>query len=385
MRYLRILLPLLALLWAPCAGSSLWAGSSAAAEGIEDEHKEEAPAEEAEAGDSGQALSEEAEEPHSYPLIGLSTHVLSYGKNGALCGIPPFVAGRWPAGGECPVADNQNGLERPGYVFVGWNTKANGSGQYYAPGSRFRFANADVQLCAQWEPETDLFCPYMEHWETELRKLDRLSTPRNSIIAVGSSTMRFWKNVAQDLDLPVANRAFGGSTSANQICAMMRLVIPYRPKMIIYYCGDNDLWSPTADPYKPVRNFIYYATELHGILPAARILYIGIKPSIQRWPEYSLAEKANAAIAAWAELHPYVSVVDPGKALLDAAGMPRPELYVPDRLHLSAQGYQILASAVRPIAQKIWAELGQKSPSSAGKPLSAPSPHGKSLRVPSRP
>ena len=47
---------------------------------------------------------------------------------------------------------------RPGYQFIGWNTKENGSGQSYDPGLKFNMPAENIELYAQWEevafPET---------------------------------------------------------------------------------------------------------------------------------------------------------------------------------------------------------------------------------------
>ena len=43
-----------------------------------------------------------------------------------------------------------NRYERPGYIFTGWNTDANGTGTSYAAGADFSFAT-DLTLYAQWQ------------------------------------------------------------------------------------------------------------------------------------------------------------------------------------------------------------------------------------------
>ncbi|MFM1778885.1 MAG: hypothetical protein RIS51_30, partial [Actinomycetota bacterium] len=46
---------------------------------------------------------------------------------------------------------NPRAFARPGYVFYGWNTAADGSGTWYSDMDHYSFA-ADVTLYAQWEP-----------------------------------------------------------------------------------------------------------------------------------------------------------------------------------------------------------------------------------------
>ena len=63
--------------------------------------------------------------------------------------------------------------------------------------------------------------------------------PKNSILFIGSSIFRQWKNLKEHMDpLPVFNRAFGGSRTADVLYYMDQVVLPYSPKLIVYYCGE---------------------------------------------------------------------------------------------------------------------------------------------------
>ena len=41
--------------------------------------------------------------------------------------------------------------------------------------------------------------------------------------------------------VPVLNRGFGGSTLADVVQYMDRIVLRYRPRLVVLYAGDNDL------------------------------------------------------------------------------------------------------------------------------------------------
>jgi uncharacterized repeat protein (TIGR02543 family) len=73
----------------------------------------------------------------------------SYDANGATGGAPPATVGR-TATSTVTVA-GQGGMERYAYVFTGWNTAANGSGDAYAAGSSYpNMPPREVVLYAQW-------------------------------------------------------------------------------------------------------------------------------------------------------------------------------------------------------------------------------------------
>lgn len=65
-------------------------------------------------------------------------------------GSYPRREGSYDVGAEVTVSENK-WFERDGYIFVSWNTKADGTGNSYAPGDTFRMPSSDVYLYAQWQ------------------------------------------------------------------------------------------------------------------------------------------------------------------------------------------------------------------------------------------
>ena len=75
---------------------------------------------------------------------------ITYNGNGKTGGNVPSGATdvKWDV--ATTVAGNTGSLERTGYVFVGWNTAADGTGIYYAPGSSLKPTAASITLYAMW-------------------------------------------------------------------------------------------------------------------------------------------------------------------------------------------------------------------------------------------
>ncbi|GAG85468.1 unnamed protein product, partial [marine sediment metagenome] len=66
--------------------------------------------------------------------------------------------------------------------------------------------------------------------------------PQNAIVFAGSSIFHFWTTLADDMaPLLVINQAFAGARMRSVFNAMDKLIIPYNPKIIVYYCGSNDI------------------------------------------------------------------------------------------------------------------------------------------------
>lgn len=195
-----------------------------------------------------------------------------------------------------------------------------------------------------------------ERWEKEWQAHEAKPAPApGGIACVGSSSMKNWRSLAADLaPMPVWNRAFGGSSTPDQVRALPRLILPHKPRIVVYYCGDNDLANPTADPQRAVKGFQDFVTALRQELPATHVVYLSIKPSPRRAASWPIATKANAAIAAWCAEDPLLTYVDVATPMLDAEGNARPELFAADRLHMNAEGYRLWTGILRPVLATIW-------------------------------
>ncbi len=83
-------------------------------------------------------------------------------------------------------------------------------------------------------------------WENDIAAFeaaDRIDPPpKDAIVFVGSSSIRLWKTLSDDFSgLPVINRGFGGSCMHDTLRYADRIVIPYRPRHVVVYAGDNDI------------------------------------------------------------------------------------------------------------------------------------------------
>jgi lysophospholipase L1-like esterase len=196
----------------------------------------------------------------------------------------------------------------------------------------------------------------LAQWEADIRafeEADRHTTPpREGVLLVGSSSMRLWKSAAEDFPgLPVLNRGFGGSQVREVTAFADRIVVPYRPRVILFYCGSNDVFGGRPAP-AVVTDTETFIRKVHAVLPATRIIYISIAPNPARWHLKDAWLELNTRMKAFAATDPRVTFVDVWSAMLDAAGQPRPELFVEDRLHMNERGYAIWARLLRPVVQR---------------------------------
>ena len=82
-----------------------------------------------------------------------SGHSVTYVANGNTGGFAPLDPSRYGVGATVTVLGNIGYLFNPGHSFVGWNTKADGSGIAYPPGATLSMENANLTLYTQWNEE----------------------------------------------------------------------------------------------------------------------------------------------------------------------------------------------------------------------------------------
>ncbi len=169
-----------------------------------------------------------------------------------------------------------------------------------------------------------------------------------AIVFVGSSTFRMWKSMEKDFpEHRVLNRGFGGSEMADAVYFADRIVIPYKPKLIVVHEGGNDIHAKkTAE--QVLADFKAFVTKVRAALPDVPIAFSSIPPAPVRWSEADTIRKANQLIKDYIATEKNIVYMDIFDALLGPDGKPKEDLFLPDRLHLNADGYKIRAALTRP-------------------------------------
>jgi len=189
-------------------------------------------------------------------------------------------------------------------------------------------------------------------WEEEIRQFERADSlrppPQGAILFVGSSSIRMWETLQQDFPgYQVINRGFGGSELGDALRFADRIILPYRPRVVIIYAGDNDLANGKAAE-QIFSDFKQLVLLIHQHLPDARIGYISIKPSLARWTLVGKMKQTNKLIRAYSFQDRRVAYLDIFTPMLGKDGTPTKELLAPDGLHLSKEGYALWKKVVEP-------------------------------------
>ena len=90
------------------------------------------------------------------------------------------------------------------------------------------------------------------------------------------------------------NRGLWGSALVDSLRLVDRIVIPYAPRLVVVYAGDNEIDAGFTSEAVAVE-YERFIKAVHAKLPQTRIILIGIKPSPLRWLAKSHVAPARVA------------------------------------------------------------------------------------------
>lgn len=207
---------------------------------------------------------------------------------------------------------------------------------------------AGLFSCLAAQPGTD---DKYARWEKDIaafeKKDQEKAPPQGAVLFAGSSSIRLWKVEKSFPDVEVINRGFGGSQIDDSTHFAPRIILKYRPRVVVFYAGDNDV-AAGKKPEQVLADFKAFAEVVHKELPKTKTVFISIKPSIARAKLLDTQKQANALVEEFCKTDKRLVYLDVVKPMLDGEGKPKPELFVKDGLHLSEAGYELWTALLKP-------------------------------------
>ena len=173
--------------------------------------------------------------------------------------------------------------------------------------------------------------------------------PAGAIVVTGSSSIRRWHpSLQQDLaPLTVVPRGFGGSTMQDVEHFLDRIVLPYKPRAVVIYEGDNDTGRFGVPPAKIAGRLEAIVDRIHAALPATRVYVMSVKPSLARVAVWDKAQETNLLYQRLADDDDLVSYIDVATPFLRADGTVMDDIFIEDGLHLNEKGTRIWAATIK--------------------------------------
>jgi lysophospholipase L1-like esterase len=210
------------------------------------------------------------------------------------------------------------------------------------------------QAATSWAVDTSIPAddPRVTRWEQDvaaLEALDRRPQPAGEILFIGSSSVRLWTTIADDMaPWPAVGRGYGGARYRDLCHFVPRLVANHEPRAIVVFVA-NDLASP-ADGRDVATVMIDIRATHAGIRqrhPRVPLVFVAVTPTESRWEMWPEIQRLNAAIEAMChDRHDTFFVATADHFLDPRTGRPDPTLFRSDRLHLSPAGYRVWAGVI---------------------------------------
>lgn len=178
--------------------------------------------------------------------------------------------------------------------------------------------------------------------------------PKNAILLIGSSSFTKWKDV-QDYfpEYTILNRGFGGSSLTDVIYYANDVILKYKPKQILIYCGENDVAgssSVTADTVLERFKILYGI--IRSKFKKVPVAYISMKPSPSREKLLPIYVKGNELIKTFLASQKNTAFINVYDSMFDAEGKILTHIFIADKLHMNAEGYKIWQGIIAPYLVK---------------------------------
>jgi lysophospholipase L1-like esterase len=196
-------------------------------------------------------------------------------------------------------------------------------------------------------------------WAAEMKNFDSVNLadtyPTNAVLFTGSSYIRLWKNIREDVKYPsIIHRGYGGSNLTEMAYYVKRIVYPHQPAALFMYVG-NDITGSEKDktPIQVLELFKYVAKTIRDKYPELPIVWLPIAPSPKRWMVWNEVQEANRLIEAYCAGEYRLYTVNASAKYLGKDGKPLENLFVEDRLHYNEKGYQLWGKEIKKLVHQL--------------------------------
>ncbi len=197
---------------------------------------------------------------------------------------------------------------------------------------------------AQYNPEIKWGASIVKY-----EKKDSVSMPESGgILMLGSSSFTIWQDVGDYFPgKNMVNRGFGGSQMSDVLFFKERLILPYHPRQVILYEGENDI-AAGEKPDSIFAELLQLVEWTREQIPGIQISLVSMKPSPKRWELKETMLVMNQKLMQFAANNEDIDFINIWDPLLEPNGVPVNENYRKDFLHLDAKGYEIWQKAMAP-------------------------------------
>ena len=207
--------------------------------------------------------------------------------------------------------------------------------------------------------------PEVTKWEGEVTGLEALpvSESRNTILFIGSSSVRLWDSVSSDmLPYQAIARGYGGAKLSDFVYYSNRIVRPHQAGAIALFIA-NDITGDEVNDISPDRVLSLFKLTVKQIRkshPDVPVFWIEVTPTPSRWKSWPQISKANKLISDYCETKENLFFLQTSHKFLNDKGLPDTSLFLSDMLHLNREGYQLWSECIKDGLENSGIEIQQK-------------------------
>ena len=195
--------------------------------------------------------------------------------------------------------------------------------------------------------------PEVRFWENDIQKFEQLDKsekyPEDAILFAGSSSIRFWTSLEQDMaPYHIIQRGYGGAKLSDFAVYAGRIFDPHKCEAVVMFIA-NDITGSDKDktPEEVATLFRNILKTIRKVHPSTPIFWIAVTPTVSRWKVWPEIQKANEFIKKICDNQKNTYFIRTDFAFLNENGLPKDELFGEDKLHLTEKGYTVWTEIIK--------------------------------------
>lgn len=178
---------------------------------------------------------------------------------------------------------------------------------------------------------------------TELLAKDSVeSYPNTAVLFMGSSSIRLWKTLKEDMNpIPAIQRGYGGASYSDLIHFTEAIVKPHNVSGIVIFVANDIRAQPDDKQPEEVlalfKEVIRLIRKHHSNVP---VFSVAVTPTPSRWKAWPEIARANSLIETYCSETPHLYFIKTESKFLTPEQLPDSSLFVQDMLHQNEKGYE---------------------------------------------
>ncbi|MDG2396084.1 MAG: GDSL-type esterase/lipase family protein [Flavobacteriaceae bacterium] len=192
-----------------------------------------------------------------------------------------------------------------------------------------------------------------KRFESEIQAFEELDKvkdyPKKSILFIGSSSIRLWKNLEESMSpYNIIQRGYGGAHYRDLVFYTNRILSDHSISLIVCFVA-NDIKGSAKDgsPKEIIELYDLFVRQVRSKHPYLPIVQIEITPTSSRWKHREKIKKVNKLINDYCDKKRNMHYIKTFDFFINESKTPNDELFLSDRLHLNQKGYSIWNKIVK--------------------------------------